>query len=88
MPIAVQPPPPPPWSPPSASAPPPAFADPVNPTPAELRRLAMHTNTRALVDISVGGGYGWLYGPGIPLEPGGTPVYLNMANAAERRTAA
>lgn len=56
------------------SATPPAFEDPVNPTPAELRRLAIYTNTRALVDTSEGGGYGRLYGPGVPLEPGGEPV--------------
>ena len=56
------------------SATPPAFEDPVKPTPAELRRLAIYTNTRALVDTSEGGGYGRLYGPGVPLEPGGEPV--------------
>jgi hydroxybutyrate-dimer hydrolase len=56
------------------SATPPALEDPVNPTPAELRRLAIYTNTRALVDTSEDGGYGRLYGPGVPLEPGGEPV--------------
>jgi hydroxybutyrate-dimer hydrolase len=51
------------------SAAPPALEDPVDPTPAELRRLTIYTNTRALVDTSEGGGYGRLYGPGVPLEP-------------------
>jgi hydroxybutyrate-dimer hydrolase len=43
----------------------PAIADPANPTPAELRRLAIYSNYRALVDISPGGGYGTLYGPNV-----------------------
>ncbi|HYD96132.1 MAG TPA: 3-hydroxybutyrate oligomer hydrolase family protein [Noviherbaspirillum sp.] len=33
------------------------------PTAAELRRLAIHQNYRALVDTSANGGYGTLYGP-------------------------
>lgn len=45
------------------SATPPPFADPNNPTPAELRRRAIHSNYRALVDTSSAGGYGTLYGP-------------------------
>ena len=35
-----------------ASAPGPAFADPLNPTAAELRRLAIYNNYRALVDTA------------------------------------
>lgn len=46
----------------------PAFADPLNPTPAELRRRAIHTNYRALVDTSAGGGYGTLYGPNVAID--------------------
>ncbi|KMQ72916.1 3-hydroxybutyrate oligomer hydrolase family protein [Marinobacter subterrani] len=46
-----------------ASTPAPAFADPLNPTPAELRRLAIYNNYRALVDTSAGGGYGAFFGP-------------------------
>jgi len=46
-----------------ASTPAPAFADPLNPTPAELRRLAIYNNYRALVDTSPGGGYGTFFGP-------------------------
>ncbi len=43
----------------------PAVADPNNPTEAELRRLAIYSNYRALVDITAGGGYGTLYGPNV-----------------------
>lgn len=46
-----------------ASATAPAFADSLNPTPAELRRLAIYTNYRALADMTADGGYGRLYGP-------------------------
>jgi hydroxybutyrate-dimer hydrolase len=45
------------------SATPPGFADPLNPTPAELRRLAIYSNYRALVDPTPAGGYGTFYGP-------------------------
>jgi hydroxybutyrate-dimer hydrolase len=37
--------------------------DPTN--PAQLRRLAIHTNYRALVDPTANGGYGTLYGPNV-----------------------
>lgn len=50
----------------SAAAP--AFADAANPTPAELRRRAIHTNYRALVDTSAAGGYGTLYGPNVAVD--------------------
>ncbi len=43
----------------------PAAANPLQPTPAELRRLAIYNNYRALVDITTAGGYGLLYGPNI-----------------------
>lgn len=43
----------------------PTFADPLNPTAAELRRRAIYVNYRALVDFSAGGGYGTLYGPNV-----------------------
>lgn len=45
----------------------PAFVDPLNPTAAELRIRAIHTNYRALADMSTAGGYGVLYGPNIDL---------------------
>jgi hydroxybutyrate-dimer hydrolase len=43
---------------------------PVGPTPtaAELRRLAIYNNYRALVDITAAGGYGVLYGPNIDVN--------------------
>ncbi len=42
-------------------------APPVSPVPtaAELRRLAIHTNYRAVLDITANGGYGRLYGPNV-----------------------
>ncbi len=48
-----------------ATATAPAYADPLNPTATELRRTAIHTNYRALQDVSSGGGFGRLYGPHI-----------------------
>lgn len=48
-----------------ASATAPAFTDPLAPTAAELRRLAIYNNYRALVDTSPGGGYGHLFGPAV-----------------------
>jgi hydroxybutyrate-dimer hydrolase len=50
------------------AAPAPGFADPETPTPAELRRLAIYNNYRALVDTTEGGGYGVLYGPNVTAE--------------------
>jgi len=38
------------------------------PTAAELRRLAIHTNYRAILDITAGGGYGSLYGPNVDVN--------------------
>ncbi|NDP62398.1 D-(-)-3-hydroxybutyrate oligomer hydrolase [Polaromonas sp.] len=43
----------------------PAVADPLKPTPAELRKLAIFNNYRAILDISAAGGYGTLYGPNV-----------------------
>ncbi|NMM79192.1 D-(-)-3-hydroxybutyrate oligomer hydrolase, partial [Acidovorax sp. SRB_24] len=43
----------------------PAYADPANPTAAELRRNALYSNYRGILDPSVGGGYGTLYGPNV-----------------------
>jgi hydroxybutyrate-dimer hydrolase len=43
----------------------PAFANPLAPTAVELRRNAIHTNYRAVLDISAAGGYGTLYGPNV-----------------------
>jgi len=43
----------------------PTYADPLNPTAAELRRNALFSNYRGLVDVTAAGGYGTLYGPNI-----------------------
>jgi len=43
----------------------PAYTDPLKPTAAELRRNAIHTNYRALLDMTSAGGYGTLYGPNV-----------------------
>ncbi|HEY4802049.1 MAG TPA: 3-hydroxybutyrate oligomer hydrolase family protein, partial [Paraburkholderia sp.] len=45
----------------------PAVANPAAPTAAELRRLAIWANYRALVDISATGGYGRFWGPNVDL---------------------
>ncbi len=55
-----------------ASPLPPTFVDAKNPTAAELRRLAIYSNYRALVDTTSGGGYGRLYGPNIDAGGGDT----------------
>jgi hydroxybutyrate-dimer hydrolase len=43
----------------------PAYADPTKPTAVELRRTAIHTNYRAIVDSTAAGGFGTLYGPNV-----------------------
>lgn len=45
---------------------PPAFADPLAPTAAELRRRAIWSNWRGIADLAPGGGFGEAYGS---LEP-------------------
>ncbi|MGT0250404.1 D-(-)-3-hydroxybutyrate oligomer hydrolase [Burkholderia pyrrocinia] len=50
-----------------ASTTPPVFANSANPTAAELRRLAIWSNYRALVDMSSNGGYGRFWGPNVDL---------------------
>jgi hydroxybutyrate-dimer hydrolase len=46
----------------------PGFADPANPTAAELRRRAIYANYRGIVDITAAGGYGTLYGPNVSAD--------------------
>jgi len=47
----------------------PTAADPLNPTAAELRKIAIYNNYRALVDVnSPNGGYGTLYGPNVDVN--------------------
>lgn len=48
---------------------PPAFADPVAPSPAELRRRAIHVNWNGIADLAPLGAYGRVYG-GVPAVPG------------------
>jgi len=43
----------------------PVAANPLAPTATELRRLAIFSNYRAILDISAAGGYGTLYGPNV-----------------------
>ena len=44
-----------------------AFVDPTNPTADELRRNAIQSNYRGLVDSTANGGFGVLYGPNVDL---------------------
>lgn len=44
----------------------PAVTDPTD--PAQLRRLAIFNNYRAILDITPGGGYGTLYGPNVTAD--------------------
>jgi hydroxybutyrate-dimer hydrolase len=53
----------------------PGFADPLNPTPAELRTRAIYNNYRAIVDPVDGGGIGLLWGPKSP----GAPTFPGVA---------
>ena len=43
----------------------PAYADPLAPTALELRRNAIHSNYRAILDPTANGGYGTFYGPNV-----------------------
>lgn len=48
------------------------YADPANPSADELRRNAIQSNYRGLVDNTANGGFGTLYGPNIDLAGGNT----------------
>ncbi|MGN6668275.1 MAG: D-(-)-3-hydroxybutyrate oligomer hydrolase [Trinickia sp.] len=50
------------------AGPAPTIANPASPTVAELRRLAIWSNYRALVDMTPTGGYGRFWGPKIDLD--------------------
>lgn len=63
----------------------PPFIDPASPTPAELRRNAIYTNYRALVDYTALGGMGVLYGPNIDADGQDT---LGEGKVAGRETIA
>ena len=45
----------------------PAYADPAQPTADELRRNAVLSNYRGLVDVTANGGFGRLFGPNVDL---------------------
>ncbi|MDD0814807.1 D-(-)-3-hydroxybutyrate oligomer hydrolase [Curvibacter sp. HBC28] len=47
------------------SAVPPSYANPLQPTAAELRRAAIYNSYRGLVDTTAAGGYGTFYGPNV-----------------------
>ncbi|MBL0394906.1 hydrogenase [Ramlibacter monticola] len=47
---------------------PPAYADAANPTAAELRRNALYSNYRGILDPSAAGGYGKFYGPNVKTD--------------------
>ena len=51
-----------------AAATAPGFAIALQPTAAELRRLAIYTNYRAMLDMTAEGGYGTLYGPNVDAQ--------------------
>ncbi|MGF6937411.1 hypothetical protein OKW41_006573 [Paraburkholderia sp. UCT70] len=51
-----------------ASAKAPTIANAAQPTAAELRRLAIWSNYRALVDMTANGGYGRFWGPNVDLN--------------------
>ncbi|MEM5293044.1 D-(-)-3-hydroxybutyrate oligomer hydrolase [Burkholderia sp. JPY481] len=51
-----------------ASASAPVIANAAQPTAAELRRLAIWSNYRALVDMTANGGYGRFWGPNVDLN--------------------
>ncbi len=46
----------------------PVAAVPLNPTAAELRKIAIFNNYRAILDITATGGYGTLYGPNVDAQ--------------------
>ncbi|MBB5370116.1 MULTISPECIES: 3-hydroxybutyrate oligomer hydrolase family protein [unclassified Janthinobacterium] len=46
----------------------PAYVDPEQPTAPELRRNAIYSNYRAVLDISINSGYGSLYGPNVDAQ--------------------
>ncbi|MDR5878927.1 3-hydroxybutyrate oligomer hydrolase family protein [Caballeronia sp. LZ032] len=51
-----------------AAATAPSIANPASPSAADLRRLAIWSNYRALVDMSANGGYGRFWGPNVDLN--------------------
>jgi hydroxybutyrate-dimer hydrolase len=66
----------------SSTPSPPGFADPANPTAAELRKRAIYVNYRALVDPTFNGGYSTLYGPNVQVD-GGVTINSGMIPGEE-----
>ncbi len=65
---------------------PPAFADPEQPTSAELRRRALWSNWRGIADLAPGGGFGDVYGalPSVPGREFSAFAYIAGANQPHR----
>ena len=64
----------------------PAFADPEQPTSAELRRRALWSNWRGIADLAPGGGFGDVYGalPSVPGREFSAFAYIAGANQPHR----
>lgn len=65
---------------------PPPIADPWNPTAAELRRLAVYTAYRGLVDVTDAGGFGRLFGPRAGRMIPGVEILLAVRTPDRRGT--
>jgi len=50
----------------------PGFVDPLNPTTTELRKRAIYTAYRGIIDFTAAGGFGTLYGPNIDINGNNT----------------
>jgi len=62
---------------------PPAFANPEQPTPAELRRRALWSNWRGIADLAPGGGYGELFGDLAPVPGREFQAYARVPGASQ-----
>jgi hydroxybutyrate-dimer hydrolase len=60
----------------------PGFADPERPTPAELRRRAIWTNWRGIVDLTPAGGFGTLYGSTVAVPGREFSAFARLPGAA------
>lgn len=57
----------------------PEFADPLAPTPTELRRRAVYQSYRGLLDVSEAGGFGRLFGPVADVRVAGVEYLVAVA---------
>ncbi len=62
---------------------PPVFADPLQPTPEELRRRAIWNNWRGIADLSASGGYGEIYGSVAPVPGREFTAFTTVAGARQ-----